>query len=74
LAGLKPPHNIQSAALDIVELIEAKLGKWPNVIMGHSLGGKVALEFVEGCSSGRYGSSAVVPNQASLFCKLFMEI
>ena len=69
LAHLKPPHNIQSAASDIVELIKTQLGKWPNVVMGHSLGGKVALEFGEGCANGLYGSSAIVPSQVGFSLK-----
>lgn len=63
LEHLKPPHNIQSAAMDIAELVESELSKWPDVVMGHSLGGKVALEFGESCANGRFGSSAVIPSQ-----------
>lgn len=63
LEHLKPPHNIQSAAMDIAELVTSELSKWPDVVMGHSLGGKVALEFGESCAKGRFGSSALIPSQ-----------
>lgn len=63
LKHLNPPHNIQAAATDIAELVRSELPKWPDVIIGHSLGGKVALEFGERCATGRFGPSAVNPSQ-----------
>lgn len=63
LGHLRPPHNIQSAANDIANLIVSESWDWPDVVMGHSYGGKVALEFGESCAYGRYGSSAVPPKQ-----------
>lgn len=63
LESLKPPHNIQSAAMDIAELVKGKLFKWPDVVIGHSLGGKVALEFGESSAKGRFGPSAAIPRQ-----------
>ncbi|KAI5069421.1 hypothetical protein GOP47_0015722 [Adiantum capillus-veneris] len=78
-AGLKhlsPPHSIQTAAMDIAELVRSEL-KWPDVVIGHSLGGKVALEFGESCANGRFGSSAVSPSQIwvldSVPCKIDIE-
>lgn len=65
LGHLRPPHNIQSAANDIANLIVSESWDWPDVVMGHSYGGKVALEFGESCAYGRYGSSAVPPKQVS---------
>ncbi|KAH7287397.1 hypothetical protein KP509_32G054200 [Ceratopteris richardii] len=63
LSHLSPPHNIQAAATDIAELVKLELHKWPDVIIGHSLGGKVALEFAESCVNGRFGHSAIYPTQ-----------
>ncbi|KAI5076196.1 hypothetical protein GOP47_0008261 [Adiantum capillus-veneris] len=60
---LRSPHNIQSAAKDIANLIKLEEWNWPDIVIGHSFGGKVALEFGESCAYGRYGSTAVAPKQ-----------
>jgi esterase len=39
-----PPHTVQAAAADLVELADAT-GQVPAAILGHSFGGKVALIF-----------------------------
>ncbi|MCO5561084.1 hypothetical protein L7F22_014705 [Adiantum nelumboides] len=65
-AGLKhlsPPHSIRAAAMDLADLVRSELRKWPDAVIGHSLGGKVALEFGESCANGRFGPSAVNPSQ-----------
>jgi len=41
----QPPHDIQAAAQDLIHLCE-KTSSWPSFVAGHSLGGKVALEYV----------------------------
>ncbi|MCO5594141.1 hypothetical protein L7F22_048162 [Adiantum nelumboides] len=63
LEHLRSPHNIQSAANDIAKLIKSESWNWPDIVMGHSFGGKVALEFGESCAYGRYGSTAAAPKQ-----------
>lgn len=77
LEHLKPPHDIPSAARDIAELVKSQSWKWPEIVLGHSLGGKVALEFGESCVQGRYGLSAVPPKQLwvldSVPCKIDVE-
>ncbi len=42
--GAAPPHSIASCVDDLFEL-RAELGRAPEVVLGHSLGGKVALEY-----------------------------
>jgi pimeloyl-ACP methyl ester carboxylesterase len=44
--GLPPPHDLRSAAADLARL-RAALGKEVRGIAGHSLGGKVALAYLE---------------------------
>ncbi|KAL2345247.1 hypothetical protein Fmac_006532 [Flemingia macrophylla] len=60
---LNPPHNIDSAAKDLADLVKAEGWPWPEVVLGHSMGGKVALQFAQSCSRGDYGHSALSPKQ-----------
>ncbi|XP_024967263.1 protein ABHD11-like [Cynara cardunculus var. scolymus] len=62
-AGLHPPHNMVNAANDLDNLVKSEGWNWPDVILGHSLGGKVALQYVMSCARGDYGSSAKLPKQ-----------
>ncbi|KAK4749916.1 hypothetical protein SAY87_027365 [Trapa incisa] len=63
LEGFDPPHAMSSAAKDLANLVESRSWKWPDVVIGHSMGGKVALQFAESCARGDYGESAVTPKQ-----------
>ncbi|KAF0918546.1 hypothetical protein E2562_025150 [Oryza meyeriana var. granulata] len=63
IKGLSPPHDMSSAARDLADLVKARGWAWPDVVVGHSMGGKVALDFVESCSRGEYGESADLPKQ-----------
>ncbi|RVW48115.1 40S ribosomal protein S14 [Vitis vinifera] len=62
--GLYPPHDIVNAAQDLANLVKSQGWAWPDVVMGHSLGGKVALQFAESCARGDYGESAALPKQS----------
>lgn len=44
--GLHPPHSLQSSAADVIRLMDRQFGGVPQVVIGHSLGGKVALELL----------------------------
>ncbi|KAJ9548335.1 hypothetical protein OSB04_020878 [Centaurea solstitialis] len=61
--GLSPPHDIPNAARDLANLFISLNGDWPDVVIGHSLGGKVALQYVLSCAQGDYGDSAKLPKQ-----------
>ncbi|RDX85823.1 Protein ABHD11 [Mucuna pruriens] len=63
---LNPPHNMDNAAKDLADLVKAEGWSWPEVVIGHSMGGKVALQFAESCSRGDYGHSALSPKQVFL--------
>jgi len=65
IKGFGPPHNMSTAAKDLADLVKACGWTWPDVVVGHSMGGKVALDFAESCSRGVYGESAVLPKQNS---------
>ncbi|CAL5194266.1 unnamed protein product [Lathyrus oleraceus] len=60
---LDPPHNLENAAKDLADLVKAEGWSWPEVVIGHSMGGKVALQFGHSCRSGEYGDSAQWPKQ-----------
>ncbi|CAN8268137.1 unnamed protein product [Cochlearia groenlandica] len=61
--GLNPPHDIANSAMDLADLVKESGWDWPDVVIGHSLGGKVALQFMESCVRGDYGESASPPKQ-----------
>uniref|UniRef100_A0A9I9CCA5 Serine aminopeptidase S33 domain-containing protein n=1 Tax=Cucumis melo TaxID=3656 RepID=A0A9I9CCA5_CUCME len=63
LEGFDPPHDMVNAAKDLAKLIESQDWAWPDVVMGHSMGGKVALQFLESCNRGDYGNLASLPKQ-----------
>lgn len=42
--GFEPPHTLAAAAADVSALAEA-IGQHPEVVLGHSFGGKVALAY-----------------------------
>ena len=60
--GFHPPHNIQSSAGDLLDLVQTKLsGRVPDLLIGHSLGGKTVLELL----SQLQQSGQHVPKQVS---------
>ncbi|KAJ4890082.1 AB hydrolase-1 domain-containing protein [Raphanus sativus] len=61
--GIDPPHDLVNSAKDLADLVKASGWNWPDVVIGHSLGGKVALQFLESCARGDYGASASPPKQ-----------
>lgn len=63
LEGLNPPHDLINAAQDLANLVKSRGWAWPDVVIGHSLGGKVALQFAESCARGDYGDSTALPKQ-----------
>ncbi|CAN1134052.1 hypothetical protein LINPERHAP2_LOCUS8030 [Linum perenne] len=65
IEGLDPPHDMFNAAKDLANLVKAQGWDWPDVVMGHSMGGKVAMQFAESCARGDYGDSVVLPKQES---------
>ncbi|KAH7512191.1 hypothetical protein FEM48_Zijuj12G0064200 [Ziziphus jujuba var. spinosa] len=63
IEGLSPPHDLTNAAQDLANLVKSQGWAWPDVVIGHSLGGKVTLQFAESCARGHYGESAALPKQ-----------
>lgn len=61
--GLLPPHNLENAAKDLANLVKSEGWDWPDVIIGHSMGGKVALQFAQCCANGQYGHNYRLPKQ-----------
>ncbi|PKA46148.1 hypothetical protein AXF42_Ash015439 [Apostasia shenzhenica] len=61
--GLDPPHDMVNAARDVANLVKHCKWEWPDVLIGHSMGGKVALDFAASCARGDYGESAILPKQ-----------
>nr|XP_043621400.1 protein ABHD11 [Erigeron canadensis] len=63
LPELQPPHDMINAANDVANLVKSHGWNWPDVVLGHSMGGKVALQYVMSCARGDYGTSAKLPKQ-----------
>ncbi len=48
LPGFDPPHTLGASAADIAHLLQDVLGERPlHAMLGHSLGGKVALSYLQ---------------------------
>lgn len=60
---LLPPHDMANAAKDVADLVKARGWDWPDVVIGHSMGGKVALQFAQSCARGDFGQSIPLPKQ-----------
>ncbi|XP_011094297.1 protein ABHD11 isoform X2 [Sesamum indicum] len=67
IEGLLPPHNLENAAKDLADLVKSEDLDWPDVVIGHSMGGKVALQFAQSCANGHYGDDVTLPKQAITF-------
>ncbi|OIS97901.1 PREDICTED: protein ABHD11 [Nicotiana attenuata] len=63
IEGFMPPHDMENAAKDVANLVNSQGWDWPDVVIGHSMGGKVALQYADSCSRGVYGQSARLPKQ-----------
>ncbi|MCL7031442.1 hypothetical protein MKW94_012873 [Papaver nudicaule] len=63
IKGLEPPHDLVNAANDLANLVKSEGWDWPDVVIGHSMGGKVALQYAQSCARGEYGASATLPKQ-----------
>ncbi|KAL8140980.1 hypothetical protein V2J09_007001 [Rumex salicifolius] len=61
--GFDPPHDMENAAKDLANLVHSQGWAWPSVVIGHSMGGKVAMQFAQSCAVGDYGDSVVLPKQ-----------
>ncbi|KAK9126347.1 hypothetical protein Scep_015193 [Stephania cephalantha] len=63
IKGLEPPHDLVNAARDLADLVKSRGWAWPDAVIGHSMGGKVALQFAQSCGAGDYGESTILPKQ-----------
>ncbi|KAL3825742.1 hypothetical protein ACJIZ3_021771 [Penstemon smallii] len=63
IEGLLPPHDLENAAKDLANLVKLQGWDWPDVVIGHSMGGKVALQFAQSCANGNYGDLVSLPKQ-----------
>lgn len=66
IRGLEPPHSIENSAKDLANLVKVQGWAWPDVVIGHSMGGKVVLDFAKSCAGGCYGESATFPKQVQM--------
>ncbi|KAK3405772.1 hypothetical protein EUGRSUZ_K02563 [Eucalyptus grandis] len=60
LGGFGPPHDMFSAAKDLADLVKSRCWAWPDAVIGHSMGGKVALQFAQSCARGDYEQLGVL--------------
>ncbi|KAK9815258.1 hypothetical protein WJX72_000795 [[Myrmecia] bisecta] len=62
IPDLKPPHTIQASAGDLQDLVKQEFGGRPfDAVVGHSMGGKTALEYLRQTSAP--GSKIKPPKQ-----------
>ncbi|GBG80361.1 hypothetical protein CBR_g30729 [Chara braunii] len=66
LPGFDPPHDIRAAGQDLIDLFRhGTQSQWPELVMGHSLGGKVVLEYTQALAEETNGklAAAQMPQQ-----------
>ncbi|CAA0818819.1 alpha/beta-Hydrolases superfamily protein [Striga hermonthica] len=63
IEGFLPPHDLENAAKDLSDLVKSEGWDWPDVVIGHSMGGKVALQFAQSCAQGHYGDNVSLPKK-----------
>jgi pimeloyl-ACP methyl ester carboxylesterase len=51
MGNFAAPHTVAACAADIKELFDSENLPRPDVVVGHSFGGKVALKYVENCEN-----------------------
>ncbi|CAM6099055.1 unnamed protein product [Calypogeia fissa] len=56
--GFAPPHDMPAAARDVAELVKASSWGSPEMVISHSMGGKVALDYGRKSAQGEYGDVA----------------
>jgi len=59
----QPPHSVDACAGDLIELLEEKEIFAPDVLIGHSFGGKVALGVLERFAKGSAPHDMLHPRQ-----------
>ncbi|KAE8692523.1 40S ribosomal protein S14-3-like [Hibiscus syriacus] len=67
IQGFDPPDDMVNAAKDLGDLINFKNWDSPDVVIGHSMGGKVALQFAQSCGNRDYGENVKLPKQLWVF-------
>ncbi|XP_039047534.1 protein phosphatase methylesterase 1-like [Hibiscus syriacus] len=61
IEGFDPPHDMVNETKDLGNLINSKNRGSPDVVIGHSMGGKVALQFAQSCGNIDYGENVKLP-------------
>eukprot|EP00899_Mesostigma_viride_P024590 jgi/Mesvir1/5315/Mv15408-RA.2 len=62
--GFPGPHRMEQTASDLLTLCRTNAISWPSIVVGHSLGGKVALEYLRLCHQAKTSAAtAQVPRQ-----------
>ncbi len=59
--GIHAPHTLTAAAQDVAYTLKHVLGDAPDVLLGHSLGGKVVLELLRQCNDQDDGLALATP-------------
>jgi len=67
--GLDPPHTLEAAAKDVISTVQAS---WPSgkidALIGHSLGGKVALEITKQLGQNTTSDGSLPPAPRQVWC------
>lgn len=69
--NFQAPHNLHSAASDVIQLIKAQTElnnqRPPDLLIGHSLGGKISLEVIHQLMNGKYHHQKQHQEEETLF-------
>ncbi|KAK6147229.1 hypothetical protein DH2020_018141 [Rehmannia glutinosa] len=66
IEGFLPPHNLENAAKDLANLVKSEGWDWPDVVIGHSMGGRLLCSLPKVVLMGIMGIMLACRNRTAM--------